>query len=335
MKLDFTLEIKSIENKNKFVHPKVPHEVLPQHEFSMLIVAPKGSGKTNLICNLIMNQYKGYFHDIVVISPTVHNDDKWEIVQDTPNILKENKRLKKILNDEVSDTNVPQVVFDNENVLLKQKDKHKFDGKIKEDSFYPEIDDLFPILQIQHEEIQMLAKKYGESKAKMLADRMLVILDDQAGNFQGGQRSAIGGYVMRHRHYSSSVIIVTQAYKAIPKTVRTNVNAIILFEIGNRKEVQVIYEEYADRLDEETWMSLFRHATDDPFAFMYYNTQFPRNNRFFKNFTHAISEDGDIEILNEKQEMGRESTVIPKEIGESEDEDEIHNRKRPQAEDLK
>lgn len=56
------LKVVDITAGTKLKHPKVPFPlVLPQHEFSMLLIAEKGSGKTNLICNLIVNQFKGIF----------------------------------------------------------------------------------------------------------------------------------------------------------------------------------------------------------------------------------------------------------------------------------
>lgn len=58
-------------------HPDPPHEVLPRHEFTMGLIAPKGQGKTTLICNLL-RFYKQHFHAIYVFSPTVRNDDKWD-----------------------------------------------------------------------------------------------------------------------------------------------------------------------------------------------------------------------------------------------------------------
>lgn len=74
------LSIKNIGPVNGPKHPPVFNKILPQHEFSMLVVAPKGSGKTNFICNLIIKHYKEYFHKILVCSPSVHNDEKWDVV---------------------------------------------------------------------------------------------------------------------------------------------------------------------------------------------------------------------------------------------------------------
>ncbi len=95
------LSIDKIETSTQYTHPEVWHSVLPQHEFGMLIVAPKGSGKTNFICNLILKQYKAYFHKILVCSPTVYNDEKWDVVKKTKHVLRENVKLKKILGDGV------------------------------------------------------------------------------------------------------------------------------------------------------------------------------------------------------------------------------------------
>ena len=71
-----SLNVKEIPVSEK-VHPQPLNDILPRHEFTMGLIAPKGSGKTTLIANLI-NFYKGYFHTILVFSPTVACDDKWD-----------------------------------------------------------------------------------------------------------------------------------------------------------------------------------------------------------------------------------------------------------------
>jgi len=78
------LEVKPIPVPLGFNHPDTPGDILPRHEFSMGIIAPKGSGKTTVIANLL-KFYKGrellnlgYFHTILVFSPTVASDEKWD-----------------------------------------------------------------------------------------------------------------------------------------------------------------------------------------------------------------------------------------------------------------
>ena len=72
-------------------HPLPVSDVLPKHEFSMLMIAPRGSGKTTLILNLITKMFKGYFHRIFVFSPTMAGDPKWEAAKKIKGVLGKNK----------------------------------------------------------------------------------------------------------------------------------------------------------------------------------------------------------------------------------------------------
>jgi GTPase SAR1 family protein len=292
-----SLDIKPIQPKNAYQHPPVPHKVLPQHEFSLVLVAPKGSGKTNLICNLLLNHYKGYFHDIWVCSPTVDNDPKWEVVKAEKKVLAENRALKRILGDGLTkgggNKRLPKVVHNTEDALVKERQeqrKSKFEGKIREEQFFGDMRDLFPRLDKQDAMIHHLKNELGyEEKAKFIADRILIILDDQAGLYQGGSYgNPMVNFMLKHRHYNSSVIVVTQAYKAIPKSIRTNCNALVVFEVPNMAELKVVYEEWPTNMSEEVWMQVYQYAIAEPFAFLYINTHFKKGERVYKNFTHRL-----------------------------------------------
>jgi hypothetical protein len=131
-------------------------------------------------------------------------------------------------------------------------------------------------------------KKYNQPK--YLANRILIIFDDLVGSslFAGSRGSYFKGVNTRHRHYSASFLMVSQGYKEIPKTIRTNWTALIVFEIGNERETQVIYEEYAMGLNSEDWHELYRHATDGDHSFLYINFQKPKRLRMMKNFTDYL-----------------------------------------------
>lgn len=81
------LTIEPIKEPAGAKHPDPPHPNLPSHEFSCLMVAPRGSGKTTLVLNLLSKLYKKYFQRIVVFSPTMHGDTKWESVRKQTGIL--------------------------------------------------------------------------------------------------------------------------------------------------------------------------------------------------------------------------------------------------------
>lgn len=289
------LSIVKVEPKNKISHPPVPYEILPQHEFAMLIVAPKGSGKTNFICNLLLNHYKGYFHDIWVCSPTINNDDKWDVVKSTRHVLKENRPLENLLRHgkpKKGKVNLPKVLYKNDSAIDKEREKkhERFSGQMTDDNFFTNLETVIERVDEQHAMIQALSDKYGlGTKAKFVANRILVVIDDQAGMFQQGHSdNRMVNFVIRHRHTSTSVIIVTQAYKAIPRTIRTQCDSLIIFNIPNLTELKVIYEENPETLNEKEWMKVYKIATEGDYNFLYINNRMPRGHTLFKNFESAL-----------------------------------------------
>lgn len=88
------LKIKPVPVPAGCVHPKV-NDILPCHEFTMGIIAPKGAGKTTTICNLL-DFYKGYFHRILIFSPTIDSDEKWDWIKDKK-LLAKNTRLEELI----------------------------------------------------------------------------------------------------------------------------------------------------------------------------------------------------------------------------------------------
>ena len=84
--------------------------------------------------------------------------------------------------------------------------------------------------------------------------------------------------------------MVTQAWKEIPKTIRVNYTALIIFEICNEKELEVLHDEFGmGCINKEKWLTMYHYATKDPFSFMYYNIQpKDRRKRVMKNFEEYI-----------------------------------------------
>jgi len=116
-----------------------------------------------------------------------------------------------------------------------------FTGLIEEDCFYDDYDDdaFKAIMEEQRSMIDLLKR---HKKPKYLANRILVVFDDLVGSalFSGARGSYFKGINTRHRHYSASFIMVSQGYKEIPKTTRSNFTCLVVFEIGNEKELEVM-----------------------------------------------------------------------------------------------
>ncbi len=290
-------EITAITTDSRKRHPEVPFP-LPQHESSTLVVAPKGSGKTNMIVSLLMYPefYHGYFHRIIVISGNVLSDDKWDLLKETKGVLVENKRKKKLLGElpPKGEKKVPKVVFKDEEAQKDLDKKNKFDGRMVKTDFITRLDDLKPFLKEQRKALREIRKKLTAKgkdvkDAKMYVDRMLVVIDDMAGQFPGGKNTFMGRFTIGHRHLCTSILCVTQALKLIPPPIRTNMNALVLFEIPNAKELEAVYEEWPENMSFEDWIQAYEAATEDEFGFLYLNNHFRRGKRAFKNFTEQLS----------------------------------------------
>jgi hypothetical protein len=54
---------------------------LPRLHFVWSIVAPRGSGKTNLLLNILAVWYRRVFDQVFLFCPTFHNEPKWKHIQ--------------------------------------------------------------------------------------------------------------------------------------------------------------------------------------------------------------------------------------------------------------
>jgi hypothetical protein len=294
--------VEPVEPKQCGKHPKIEYEgILPKHEFSFGLIAPKGSGKTTLICNFLLHFYKGYFHRIYIFSPTIHNDEKWGVVENTTHILAPNKKylrfLKYVRRKQAKDVQTivleghPETDIDKEiQALAKQIEG---DLQIPEENFKVEYtkEELQEICNERQKQIDFIGQylpKEKRKQAKFIADRTLIICDDLVGSnlfSNSSQNNPFKELNTRHRHYSISLFIVSQAYKELPKTIRTNLTAWIFFEINNQSELDVIYEENPCGLTYDEWMHMYNQATGHgEYDFLYINHYFPKGKRLYKNF---------------------------------------------------
>lgn len=240
------LEIKPFDNQHRRtsnLHPDLLHP-----PFTLLLVGPKGSGKSNTILRLIYGNkkrcqknsthhkfYRHYFDKIYVFSPTWHLDDKTQ-------------RCK-----------IP-------------------DEQIFEDpALYTEI--ITEIIGGQGEDI--------EEEGKANADEILLIFSDLAGQKSvfSQAKGIMNKLAFNHRHYNVSLLIDTQSLRQINPAFRSNLSGIMLFAgISNRLELKKIYDEYLGRFTEKEAKQLLNYVFNGPYNFLFINFQKRRNSRFYKNF---------------------------------------------------
>lgn len=273
-------------------HPPPPYGdgLLPIHEFTMGLIAPKGKGKTTTIINLL-EFYTGYFHKIAVLSPTIKSDVKWKYAMQLK-VLVENKPLKKWVQEKIvaaaTDAIVQPLPVDKRFDYILEKDG--FTPEIGEENFYHGSAVVGAVKKLldSNKEVVDLLDEYGQMKT--LADRILLICDDQVGSdlFVGPLKKYFVGANTRHRHHSASIIMVSQGYKEVPKTIRTGWTCLLVYKIGNMKELEVIYEEYSMDLSWVEWYELYKVATIGIHDFMFIDMYGMEGYKMRKGFDQAL-----------------------------------------------
>lgn len=283
-----SLKIQPIKVPKGYCHPPPPNDVLPCHEFTMGLIAPKGSGKTTVMCNYLKFM-AGYFHTILIFSPTIESDEKWDVIKESK-LLVENLPLKKFIKElKRKNTQKQHEIVQTPVGQIPDIKEEEFSPYIPEEHFYDDYDDdTFRTIMEEQKALIKLLKKHGQPK--YLANRILVIFDDLVGSalFSGKRGSYFKGVNTRHRHYSASFMMVTQGYKEIPKTIRTNFTCLIAFEIGNEKEVEAIYEEFSMGLKRDDWQEVYEYAIATDYSFLYINFQKEKRLRLMKNFDEYL-----------------------------------------------
>ncbi len=212
------LIVREIPVPKKFKHPEPPNEILPKHEFTLGLIAPKGCGKTTAIANLL-DFYKGYFHSIYVFSPTMASDEKWDWYFKLTRVkeqklLTTNKPLEdwiKAMKARESENRVVENAPPNPVLEGLVNKANSADGTIPEECFHDTYnEDYFKSILDQQMALVRLLKENG--KSKHLANRILFIFDDLVGSnlFTSKRADFFKGFNTRHRHYSASVMMVSQ-----------------------------------------------------------------------------------------------------------------------------
>ena len=197
---------------------------------------------------------------------------------------------KKFKDNPVVDIQV-EATGDLEELQVKRRDQDgTWDGRIPEENFIAEYSeaDLLDVMNQQQRMIEIL-KSHGFSRHT--ANRLLVVFDDLVGSslFNNARQNPFKKLNTTHRHFSASLIEISQAYKEIPKTVRTNWTCLILFEIFSEGELNAIMEEYPFGIrDKKHWMELYQHAVEGDHNFLFYDVSKPKRLRLMKNFDRYL-----------------------------------------------
>lgn len=163
------LTVEPIKVPKGCLHPPPKNDILPTHEFSLGLIAPKGSGKTTVLVNLLMF-YKKYFHSILVFSPTVASDEKWDFIK-KQDLLADNTELKKWLKEAEGGDTGSVVAPRKPAALLEGMNLEPLrDFKIPEECFFSDYDE-DTLQEVMDEQMAIVKMLKDHEKSKHLANR--------------------------------------------------------------------------------------------------------------------------------------------------------------------
>lgn len=180
------------------------------------------------------------------------------------------------------------------NVTFQQIDEDNLKEEYSEESLNEIMDKIDEKVRNQRESV-------SPEQLAIHMERLVWVFDDMVGSglFNNRRNNAFKRLTVRRRHYFSSLIGVTQAYKEIPKTTRTNANALILFKIDSDEELAVIYREYPMGLKYNHWLKVVQFCTEQPYHFVMFNLQTSNpDHKIIHNFDRPLSQNDIQYIIN-------------------------------------
>lgn len=270
----FNINSKEIQPLDNQVNKSISTEI--KVPFSAMICGSKGAGKTNLILNLLLKPVylRNKFNKCIFISPTAIMDSKINVLRNeeflTPNkklynLLKKLKKKQKIISDDddiIPYSDIPRSLTDDD--FLEDFDIQFLSNLLKEQKY--------------------IITNYG----KEYADNILIIIDDLAGQ-KFFKSTFMKKFLFNSRHHKLSIIINTQAYFLVDKSIRLNNSLLLLFETGNEEELKLIYQENSCNKKFKEWLEIYKYVIEKPFNFMTINYQTPSTKyRFMTNLEYFI-----------------------------------------------
>ena len=228
--------------------------------FSMNIVAQKGGGKTTLLLNLLSKPvfFRNKFDQIIYVSPTHKLDAK---IHETINkdILKPHPKKKNNIYNKILDT--------------QEEEQRLFFFETFEPEFFK------GLMDSQEHMIQ--------TKGKTKSPDILLILDDCI-TLDFIKSRFFLKVILNSRHYKISVILNSQTYYSVPKSIRLNTSLLVLFEITNELELKNIFAEHSCGLSNDEFLAVFKEITNIDYNFMTVNYQGSKKKRLMLNFENYI-----------------------------------------------
>ena len=215
-----------------------------------LIVGPSGSGKSVLLVDFLVRLYKHAFQRVYVFSPSVHIDSAWKpVFKYVEKTLGVDSEREPWAFDEWDDEKLKEIVSTQAAVIKEQKRQKA--GK-----------ELYGIA--------IIVDDFADDP-RVMASR--------AGAAAGG--SMLNTLLVRGRHMQISTFMSVQKMRLAGSILRVNAQAMCIFRLRNRLELDAIIEELSAVYDKNTLMEMYELATREPYSFWYIHLAAKRREDMF------------------------------------------------------
>jgi len=99
--------------------------------------------------------------------------------------------------------------------------------------------------------------------------KVFIILYDMMGTKALSNSSKMTKLANIIRHYKVSIIMTTQKYSGIPRTVRLQARVVSLFRPNNMNEMDYIIEEHSDKSNKKKFLLTLQDVFKEPYGFMH------------------------------------------------------------------
>jgi hypothetical protein len=282
-----SLKLKYISNglKNLPVkHKKIPQPFSPDELFKlhtlMAFIGHRGSGKTHAMVNLAKRYLdEGSFTRVFVISPTYESNPVFHVLE---------------VNDE-------DVFTDHQNALGGISEILK---KCKQDSDdYDDYEEYMKAYRkwkrgkrLSIDEHTMLDNNNFEKPPEVIPrPSPLLIIDDMSHSdiYSTSRQNPFINLCLRHRHINHgkgiTIMMAAQTFRSgIPLPLRQNIQQYFIWPTHDSGQLDAIYQEVANLVDEETFLKIYHQATKEPHSFLTIDTCNVPEKQFRKNFDIAL-----------------------------------------------
>jgi hypothetical protein len=231
------------DNKKVVLNPS-----LPKPAFRLILVGHSGSGKSNVLKNLIFNSetgYADYFDFVFIFCGSVDDLDEYSRLGD---------KFKCHLFCEERQKYLKKKMKIGEKVICKQTTTND------------ELNEL--IRELEHNEF------FKGKKSLFVFDDMIV--SELLANTT--KMNAIDSLFVRGRHFHASTIISTQKWTGLKQNLRTiNATNVMLFTGIPKSNLKLIASELSGSYDDDEFISIYNQYTREKYSFILVNLKNTRD----------------------------------------------------------